>query len=58
MEFLVISQGGHADKQVALLMAVEPATVKAQTRNLYGKLGVGRRTEALAKARDLGLLSG
>jgi len=39
-------------------MKVAPATVKAHIRNLYGKLGVGRRTEALARARDLGLLEG
>jgi len=38
------------------MMAVAPATVKAHIRNLYGKLGVGRRTEALARARELGLL--
>jgi LuxR family maltose regulon positive regulatory protein len=37
-------------------MSVAPATVKAHIRNLYGKLGVSRRTEALAKAREVGLL--
>lgn len=58
MEVLALIHEGHANKQIAARMDVAPATVKAHIRNLYGKLGVGRRTEALAKARDLGLLSG
>ncbi|MBW4933349.1 LuxR C-terminal-related transcriptional regulator [Marinobacter sp. F4206] len=56
MEVLALINEGHANKDIAIRMDVAPATVKAHIRNLYGKLGVGRRTEALAKARDLGLL--
>ncbi len=56
MEVLALIHAGHANKQIASRMDVAPATVKAHIRNLYGKLGVGRRTEALARARDLGLL--
>ncbi|MBW0146385.1 LuxR C-terminal-related transcriptional regulator [Marinobacter arenosus] len=56
MEVLALINEGHANKEIATRMEVAPATVKAHIRNLYGKLGVGRRTEALAKARDLGLL--
>ena len=57
MEVLALIHDGHANKDIATRMAVAPATVKAHIRNLYGKLGVGRRTEALARARELGLLS-
>jgi LuxR family transcriptional regulator, maltose regulon positive regulatory protein len=32
-------------------------TVKSHTRNIYGKLGVHSRQEAVARARALGLLS-
>ncbi|MEP2614560.1 LuxR C-terminal-related transcriptional regulator, partial [Marinobacter alexandrii] len=58
IEVLALIHEGHANKQIAARMDVAPATVKAHIRNLYGKLGVGRRTEALAKARELGLLTG
>src|SRR5690554_3141984 len=55
-EVLELINQGLANKDIAVTMSVAPATVKAHIRNLYGKLGVGRRTEALAKARELGLL--
>ncbi|WP_372997949.1 LuxR C-terminal-related transcriptional regulator [Marinobacter sp.] len=56
LEVLELIHEGHANKEIASRMEVAPATVKAHIRNLYGKLGVGRRTEALARARELGLL--
>ncbi|MCM0611875.1 helix-turn-helix transcriptional regulator [Marinobacter sediminum] len=55
-QVLTLINEGHANKEIAATMEVAPTTVKAHIRNLYGKLGVGRRTEALARARDLGLL--
>ncbi|MEC7727857.1 MAG: LuxR C-terminal-related transcriptional regulator [Pseudomonadota bacterium] len=58
LEVLALINDGHANKEIASRMEVAPATVKAHIRNLYGKPGVSRRTEALARARDLGLLSG
>ncbi|AOY87557.1 helix-turn-helix transcriptional regulator [Marinobacter salinus] len=56
MQVLALINEGHANKEIAAKMEVAPATVKAHIRNLYGKLGVGRRTEALARARNLGFL--
>ncbi|AZT84059.1 helix-turn-helix transcriptional regulator [Marinobacter sp. NP-4(2019)] len=55
-EVLVLINEGLANKDIASRMNVAPATVKAHIRNLYGKMGVSRRTEALAKARELALL--
>ncbi|MFV8571074.1 LuxR C-terminal-related transcriptional regulator [Marinobacter sp. SBS5] len=55
-EVLQLINQGLANKDIAMKMAVAPATVKAHIRNLYSKLGVGRRTEALARARELDLL--
>jgi len=55
-QVLELINQGLANKDIATRMSVAPATVKAHIRNLYGKLGVGRRTEALARARELGLL--
>ncbi len=56
MQVLELINQGLANKEIARTMDVAPATVKAHIRNLYGKLAVGRRTEALARARELGLL--
>lgn len=56
MEVLALINEGLANKDIASKIEVAPATVKAHIRNLYGKLAVGRRTEALARARELGLL--
>lgn len=55
-EVLALIHQGLANKEIARAMEVAPATVKAHIRNLYGKLAVSRRTEALARARTLGLL--
>jgi LuxR family maltose regulon positive regulatory protein len=37
-------------------MVVSLNTVKKHTSNLYGKLNVTSRTQAIARARELGLL--
>ncbi|SFM54910.1 LuxR family transcriptional regulator, maltose regulon positive regulatory protein [Marinobacter zhejiangensis] len=55
-EVLGLINEGLANKDIAEKMAVAATTVKAHIRNLYGKLDVGSRTEALAKARHIGLL--
>ena len=57
MEVLELIHAGLSNKDIAVRMGVAPTTVKAHIRNLYGKLGVGRRTEALARARELGILA-
>ena len=56
-EVLKLINEGYANKDIAEKLSVAPATVKAHIRNLYGKLGVRRRTEALARARALDLLA-
>lgn len=56
-EVLKLINEGLANKDIALRMQVAGTTVKAHIRNLYGKLQVKSRTEALAKARQLDLLS-
>jgi LuxR family transcriptional regulator, maltose regulon positive regulatory protein len=43
--------------QIARELSVSTHTVKTHMRNLYAKLGTHRRTETLARARDLGLLA-
>jgi ATP/maltotriose-dependent transcriptional regulator MalT len=43
-------------REVALQLFVSLNTVKAHTRNIYGKLDVHSRTQAVARARGLGVL--
>lgn len=57
LEVLDLINRGLANKDIASTMGVAPTTVKAHIRNLYGKLAVRSRTEALARARELRLLA-
>ncbi|TMR11478.1 LuxR family transcriptional regulator [Nonomuraea turkmeniaca] len=43
--------------EIANELSLSPNTVKTHTRNLYRKLGINRRAEAVARARALGLLA-
>ncbi|WP_258725999.1 LuxR C-terminal-related transcriptional regulator [Cellulomonas sp. NS3] len=43
-------------EEIAARLWVSRNTVKSQLRSVYRKLGVSTRAEAVARARDLGLL--
>jgi LuxR family transcriptional regulator, maltose regulon positive regulatory protein len=43
--------------EIARELYVSTNTVKTHMRNVYAKLGTHRRTETIARARDLGLLA-
>ncbi len=47
---------GRSDQEIADALILGVSTVKWHLRNIYGKLGVHRRTQAVAKARALDLL--
>jgi DNA-binding CsgD family transcriptional regulator len=47
---------GQSNKEIARALGVSPNTVKTHTAKLYEKLGASRRTDAVARARELGLL--
>lgn len=47
---------GCTDKQIAASLVIASETVHKHLKNIYGKLDVHSRTEALARARKLGLL--
>ncbi len=47
---------GRRSQAIADQLVISPATVKRHIANAYGKLGVGNRTEAVARAHALGLL--
>ncbi|MGZ8470529.1 MAG: LuxR C-terminal-related transcriptional regulator [Gemmatirosa sp.] len=56
LEVLRLIAAGLRNQEIADRMAVAPATVKRHVANAYGKLGARHRTEALARARELGVL--
>jgi LuxR family maltose regulon positive regulatory protein len=56
LEVLRLIAQGHSNQQIADRLVVAISTVKWHINNLYGKLGVGTRTQALARATQLGLL--
>jgi DNA-binding CsgD family transcriptional regulator len=48
---------GKSNKEIAGRLKVSPNTVKTHIARLYEKLSAKRRTDAIARARELGLLS-
>jgi LuxR family maltose regulon positive regulatory protein len=55
-EMLQLIAQGLSNREIADRLSLALNTVKGYNRTLYGKLQVHRRTEAIARARELGLL--
>lgn len=55
-EVLELLAAGRSNKEIANQLNVSPNTVKTHVAKLYGKLEVSRRTEAILRARELGML--
>ncbi|MEZ4710178.1 MAG: LuxR C-terminal-related transcriptional regulator [Caldilineaceae bacterium] len=56
LEVLRLLAIGHTNQAVADELIIALSTVKKHVNNIFGKLGVGRRTQAVSRARELGLL--
>lgn len=48
---------GRSNKEIAAHLNVSPNTVKTHVSRLFEKLGARRRTEAINRARELGIVS-
>jgi LuxR family maltose regulon positive regulatory protein len=48
---------GASNQEIATSLVIAGPTVKRHISHIFDKLGVGSRTQALARARKLGLLS-
>lgn len=57
-EFTVLGElaAGHSNKEIAQRLNVSPNTVKTHVAQVYEKLGARRRTDAINKARELGIV--
>ena len=56
LEILQLVAAGLSNSQLADELIVTVGTVKKHLNNIYGKLGVASRTQAIARGRELGLL--
>jgi len=57
IEVLQLLAQGLTNREIAAALYLSLNTVKVHTRNIYGKLAVRNRTQAVARARELGILS-
>jgi LuxR family maltose regulon positive regulatory protein len=56
LEVLRLLAEGLSNKEIAGRLVVAPSTVKQHLKNIYGKLDVHSRTQAVARGRELELL--
>jgi len=56
LEVLQLIAQGLSNREISERLFLALSTVKGHNRNIFGKLQVQRRTEAVARARELGLL--
>ena len=57
LELLELLAEGLSNQDIAERLFLSPLTVKVHVRNIYSKLDVSSRTQAVARARVLGILS-
>jgi LuxR family maltose regulon positive regulatory protein len=57
-EVLHLIAQGYTNQEIASKLVVGLSTVKTHINHLFQKLGVASRTQAVARARELGLLDG
>ncbi len=56
IEVLQLIAEGASNGEIAAQLVIAMTTVKKHVSNIFGKLGVNSRTQAVARARDLNLL--
>jgi LuxR family maltose regulon positive regulatory protein len=56
LEVLALLRGPSSVKEIARILNISHGTAKGHTINLYAKLGVNRRWDAVAKAEELNIL--
>ncbi|MHC9085883.1 response regulator [Luteimonas sp. RIT-PG2_3] len=56
-EVLQLVARGLSNREIAEATALSRLTIESHTRNIYRKLAVGSRTEAVFEARSMGLLN-
>jgi LuxR family maltose regulon positive regulatory protein len=57
LEVLALIAAGHSNEEIASKLIISVKTAKRHISNIYGKLGVKSRTQAVALARELKLVA-
>jgi two-component system, NarL family, response regulator LiaR len=57
LEVLQLMAQGLSNKEIAQQLFVSLSTIKTHANNLFDKMGVERRTQAINKAKQLGIIS-
>lgn len=57
LEVLALIEIGHSNQAIAARLVISLPTVKRHISNIYAKLGADSRTQAVARAKELHLLS-
>jgi ATP/maltotriose-dependent transcriptional regulator MalT len=55
-EVLNLLASGLTNREIAAQLGLTMSTVKSHIQNIYGKLGVDRRLQAVAQAKEMDLL--
>jgi DNA-binding NarL/FixJ family response regulator len=56
LQVLELLAAGQSNKEIATRLNVSPNTIKTHVAKLFEKLEVRRRTEAILRARELGMI--
>jgi LuxR family maltose regulon positive regulatory protein len=56
LEIMTLIAGGFKSKEIAEQLVISLNTVLYHNKNIYSKLGVNKRTLAIAKAKELNLI--
>jgi len=56
LQVLELLASGQSNKEIARRLVVSPNTVKTHVARLFEKLGAQRRTQAILRARELGVI--
>jgi DNA-binding CsgD family transcriptional regulator len=56
LEVLELLAAGRSNKEIARHLDISPNTIKTHVTRLFEKLGAKRRTQAILRARELGVI--